>query len=126
MLQEYAKLVQALKKPPQHVHAEMTPEKADLIHLVLGISGEAGELLDAIKKAAIYNRPLDLANVVEELGDLEFYLEALRQTLNLSREFIIQCNGKKLEARYKSGSYSDTQAQQRADKSQQTQINFGE
>ena len=51
--------------------------------MVVGVSGEAGELLDAVKKAVIYRKPLDLENVIEELGDLEFYMEGLRQGLEI-------------------------------------------
>lgn len=38
--------------------------------MATGVSGEAGELLDAVKKSVVYKKPLDRENVVEELGDL--------------------------------------------------------
>lgn len=47
-----------------------------LMHAFVGIAGESGELLDAVKKQWIYNRPLDRVNVLEELGDLTFYHDA--------------------------------------------------
>jgi NTP pyrophosphatase (non-canonical NTP hydrolase) len=81
------------------------------------ICGEAGELFDAVKRAVIYRKDLDIANVIEELGDLEFYLEGLRQAYGLSREQTIEANIAKLSKRYESLSYSDTAAQTRADKS---------
>ena len=47
--QDYPALVAALKKPGAHIIAELVPKKASALHMAIGISGEAGELLDAIK-----------------------------------------------------------------------------
>jgi len=109
-------LVAALTKPGADIVATLTAEDAHSLHMAVGISGEAGELLDAIKKAAIYRKPIDLENVIEELGDLEFYMEGLRQGLGITREETIDANIAKLSKRYSSGSYSDKHAQERADK----------
>jgi NTP pyrophosphatase (non-canonical NTP hydrolase) len=84
--------------------------------MATGVAGEAGELLDAVKKAAIYCKPVDIDNVIEELGDLEFYMEGLRQRFGLTREECLEANISKLSIRYKSGVYSNGQAQDRADK----------
>jgi NTP pyrophosphatase (non-canonical NTP hydrolase) len=86
-----------------------------LLHAAVGISGEAGELLDAIKKTWVYEKPLDIANVIEELGDLEFYMEAMRAQLGVTRVQVIEANVAKLTKRYPTG-YSDEAAQARADK----------
>ena len=112
----YTEFVAALKKPAEDILATLTPEKVDLIHMSMGIEGEAGELIDAIKKHVIYGKPLDLKNVIEELGDLEFYLEGLRQTLNIPVDVVLQYNKEKLKDRYKSLTYSDAAAIAREDK----------
>ena len=109
-------LVRALLKPPAQILAELSPAKCNLIHLALGISGEAGEILDTIKKHTIYNKPLAVENLIEELGDIEFFLEALRQELNVSHNTIIAANKAKLSRRYNKGSFSNEQAIARADK----------
>lgn len=88
----------------------------DLAHAAMGISGEAGELLDAIKKHWAYGKELDKENVMEELGDLEFYMTALRNCLGVPRSYIIAGNVTKLNKRY-AGKYSDQEAIARADKS---------
>lgn len=111
----HPQLVKALVKPAEEISDNISPHTAQLLHMVLGIAGEAGELVDAIKKMAIYNKPLDLDNVEEELGDLEFYMEGLRQELDLNREIILQKNIQKLQKRY-GEKYSDKAAQERADK----------
>jgi NTP pyrophosphatase (non-canonical NTP hydrolase) len=87
-----------------------------LTHAALGIAGEAGELVDAIKKHVIYGKPLDLENVREEIGDIRFYIEALCNILDLHDQTIIQANMNKLAKRYKDLTYSSTSAIQRADK----------
>lgn len=93
----------------------------NLEHMVIGICGEAGEIADGIKKNSIYGKRLDIANIVEELGDIEFYLAGLRQMLGLSRYETLAANVRKLQARYK-GSYSDAAAIERADKKETLQV----
>lgn len=115
---KHSEMVSALKKSPIEIVYEMTGDKADLIHMVMGISGEAGELLDAVKKHAMYNKPLDFENVIEELGDLEFYMEGLRQCLGITREQTLDDNIQKLGKRYQSGTFTNQQAQERADKTE--------
>jgi NTP pyrophosphatase (non-canonical NTP hydrolase) len=112
---EYSEMVERLAKPGAEILNSLIPSECHMLHMVLGISGEAGELVDAIKKAVIYNKPLDRANVVEELGDIEFYLEGLRQGLGISRAEVLEANMSKLSRRYQDG-YSDAAAQARADK----------
>lgn len=50
------------------------PYKAHRQHMALGFCGELGELLDAIKKHAIYGKPLDKVNLAEEIGDVSWYV----------------------------------------------------
>jgi hypothetical protein len=57
-----------------------------------------------------------MENVIEELGDIEFHLEGLRQQLGLTREQTLISNTDKVGKRYVGYSYSDQQAQDRADK----------
>lgn len=113
---EYNKMVEALAKSGHDILKEMDPAKADLVHMGLGITGEAGELADAIKKHTIYGKPLDVENVIEELGDLEFYMEKLRQRVGITRTQTLVANQAKLSVRYSKGSFSNDQAQVRADK----------
>lgn len=109
----YGQFVGALAK-------KLPSMKEDLLHAAVGISGEAGELLDAIKKHWIYNKPLDYPNIAEELGDLMFYITAMIQICGFSLDQIIQENVTKLKARYADLNYSDAAAQARADKPGET------
>ena len=112
----HEELVKALVKPAEQLQKEITPVCLNLIHMSMGISGESGELLDAIKKHVIYRKPLDMPNIIEELGDIEFYLEGLRQQLGVSREQCLQGNIAKLTKRYEGGKFSNDSAINRADK----------
>lgn len=113
---KFEEMVRALVKDGALIKHELTPSDADLLHMGVGVSGEAGELLDAIKKATIYRKPLDLVNVIEELGDLEFYMERIRQIVGVTREQTLEANIAKLGVRYSKGAYSNDQAATRADK----------
>lgn len=114
---DHPTLVRSLVKPGQSIVEAMTGADAHIMHMVLGIGGEAGELIDAVKKHIIYGKPIDLENVKEELGDLEFYLEGLRQELGITRDEVLVGNINKLQVRYgKSVKYSDQAAIARADK----------
>lgn len=86
------------------------------LHGALGVSGEAGELADAIKKELIYGKPIDRANIVEELGDLRWYMTLLQVLYGISDQEVLQTNADKLAKRYVGLKYSDKQAIERADK----------
>lgn len=113
---DHQQLVAACLKPGSLILASMTPEKANLAHLGLLVTTEASELADAIKKHVAYELPIDMENVVEELGDLEFALHAIRSSLGVTREQCLIANVAKLSKRYKSGGFSNKEAKERADK----------
>lgn len=121
----HMELVAALAKNSDEIMDDLNSYDCHLIHMIMGVCGETGELLDAIKKSVIYRKELDMANIIEELGDIEFYLEGLRQGLGLNRGMILSANIAKLNKRYASGSYSNEQANDRADKKvQATEMDF--
>jgi len=80
--------------------AHLENSQLDDIHMLFGMSTEVGELMDAYKKNLAYNRPLDMINVSEEIGDIMFYIASFCRMNNLDLERIIETNVKKLEARY--------------------------
>jgi len=112
----FVAMVAQLRKPGEDIRAELTASDADMRHMGIGICGEAGELIDAIKKAVVYRKPLDYNNVIEELGDLEFYMQGLRSLVGVTREATLEANVRKLEKRYPGYVYTNGRAQERADK----------
>jgi NTP pyrophosphatase (non-canonical NTP hydrolase) len=114
--QSFSKMVAALVKPGQDILNSLSPEDCHNLHMIIGLDGEVGELTDALKKSIIYRKPLDKENVIEEIGDIMFYLEGLMQSLGITGQECIEANIKKLSVRYSEGSYSNAQASERADK----------
>lgn len=114
----FEQLARDLAKPGWQISQDLADNPSDchLLHMGIGVSSEAGELLDAIKKAVIYQKPLDLKNIREEIGDIRFYLAGLMNALGITEMDILEDCNEKLSKRYASGGYSDQQAQDRADK----------
>lgn len=71
-----------------------------LSNAALGIGGEAGEVLDLIKKCRHHDKPLDDAKLKAELGDLCWYVNALIRVMGYTWSEVLEMNIKKLEARY--------------------------
>lgn len=115
--EDHEDMVRVLAKPGEDIIKDLTPQHAHLWHMASCIQGEAGELFDAIKKPVIYAKgQFDMKNIIEELGDIEFYMEGLRAGLGITRAQTLQANIEKLGKRYANGRYSNEQAQARADK----------
>lgn len=75
------------------------------LHHAMGMSTEAGELLDVAKKHAFYGRMIDVVNVVEELGDMLWYIGGMISVLNdcgvaVTFESVMDANIAKLRKRY--------------------------
>ena len=96
---------------------ELETDVETWLHAAVGIAGESGELLDAIKKAWIYGKELDAENVKEELGDILFYVQAMANQFGWTVTDLKEHNMAKLIKRYPLG-YSDQAAINRADKTQ--------
>ena len=71
-----------------------------LLHGAIGIATESGELLDAIKKHVWYGKPLDGANIEEEIGDVCWYLALLCSARGISLSTVMEMNIAKLRVRY--------------------------
>lgn len=115
----YQQFVNSIIKPGDEIIRQLTPQQAHLLHMAVGVSGEAGELLDAIKKHCVYQKAMNMENVMEEAGDILFYLTGILNELDMTIEQCIQANMDKLSKRYPSGSYSNADAIARADKNDQ-------
>lgn len=72
----------------------------NLIHASLGIAGEAGEIIDHVKKVAFNDRYLDTNHIVEEIGDLLWYVNLMLDSLDVPWGTALAKNIAKLEARY--------------------------
>ena len=71
-----------------------------LLHAAEGICTEAGEFMDQLKKHIFYGAELDVVNIVEELGDLLWYVGLALDETGCSMNELLQKNIEKLAARY--------------------------
>lgn len=69
----------------------------------LGLAGEAGEVVDLIKKVEGHGHALDPAKLAEELGDLLWYVAEVASCYGLDLAAIAAGNIAKLERRYPEG-----------------------
>lgn len=68
LMSAHRDMVRELVKPPGELHAQSTPEKWALLHPAVGIAGEVAELCHCT----------DRDNLIEEAGDLFFYIQDMR------------------------------------------------
>ena len=74
-----------------------------LANAALGLTGEAGETAEIIKKHLFHATPLDQEALAKELGDCLWYIGAFATVLGLSLDDIAQRNVDKLRKRYPEG-----------------------
>ncbi|MCZ8203038.1 nucleoside triphosphate pyrophosphohydrolase family protein [Gemmatimonas sp.] len=74
-----------------------------LANAALGLTGEAGETAEIIKKHLFHATPLDRDALVKELGDCLWYIGAFASVLDIPLEEIAQRNIDKLRRRYPDG-----------------------
>lgn len=77
-----------------------------LLTAALGLSAEAGEFTEVVKKILLQGKPLNEENVFHmkrELGDILWYVSMGCAALNTSLEEVLVMNVEKLSARYPEG-----------------------
>ena len=72
-------------------------KKDQLINGVMGLCGESGEVIDIVKKHLAHDHPLDHAHLIEELGDVAWYLAETADALGISLEKVFVNNIEKLK-----------------------------
>ncbi len=71
-----------------------------LLHGAIGCCTEAGELMDVMKKSLFYGREIDRWNLIEEIGDMFWYLALMCDELDYTFENVMDMNIAKLKKRY--------------------------
>jgi NTP pyrophosphatase (non-canonical NTP hydrolase) len=75
--------------------------------LGLGITGEAGEVADLIKKETGHGHPAQADLILDELGDVLWYVAALAQSYGFTLSDVAAQNVAKLRRRYPDGFSTD-------------------
>ncbi|WP_067923697.1 nucleoside triphosphate pyrophosphohydrolase family protein [Alicyclobacillus shizuokensis] len=72
-------------------------------NFALGVAGEAGEVVDEVKKLIYHGHPLDKDKMKKELGDVLWYTSQLARAFGIELDDIAITNLEKLKARYPDG-----------------------
>ena len=72
----------------------------NIMHAAMGIAGEAGEVIDLVKKTYAYEKTLDDKKLIEEVSDILWYINLLLAVMDRTWEEVFDLNIAKLEARY--------------------------
>lgn len=72
-------------------------------YATLGIASEAGEIAEIVKHVLYHGHAYDEKHLVEELGDLLWYIAVLANEFELSLSLIAEKNLEKLAKRYPNG-----------------------
>lgn len=78
-------------------------EQEILLNSVMGLCGEAGEVIDHVKKHICHGHDLDKQHLIKELGDVAWYLAEAAHALGVSLEEVFEGNIEKLRKRYPKG-----------------------
>lgn len=112
----HRQLVNQLAKNPVDILDSLDPLKVELLHMAVGMTGESGEVLDLIKKHVVNGHEVDRKKLIEEIGDVLFYLHGLCNALDIYLDDALLNNYDKLRRRYPEG-YSDAASVARGDQS---------
>ena len=77
--------------------------KEVLINSVMGLCGESGEAIDIVKKHIFQGHELDREHLIEELGDVAWYLAVSCEAVGVTLGEAMQRNVDKLKKRYPDG-----------------------
>ena len=89
-----------------------------LLTAALGMSAEAGEFTEVVKKIVLQGKPYNEENAFHlkrELGDICWYLSQAFMALDTNFEEILQMNYEKLSARYPEGTFDVFRSENRVE-----------
>jgi NTP pyrophosphatase (non-canonical NTP hydrolase) len=74
-----------------------------IVNGCMGLCGEAGETIDVLKKSMFQGHDLNRTKMMDELGDVLWYINETAKGLSISLECIAEWNIEKLKRRYPEG-----------------------
>lgn len=94
---------------------ELSDRDVSLMAL-MGLAGETGELIDAMKKSHFYGKGKNREHLMEEVGDILHYAMMFLNTEGIPVGDVIQANVDKISRRYPGAVPTKRNALERADK----------
>jgi len=98
--QEYTEFIKSITN---NDYTERVIKVLPLLHAIMGMATEVGELMDLMKKYLINNKPLDEKKLKDECGDVFFYLMNAINISNSTLREVIDLNEAKLKTRFPEG-----------------------
>ena len=99
----------------QNLHSQGFPTER-LLTAAVGMSAEAGEFTEVVKKIIFQGKPVNEENLFHlkrELGDIMWYVSQACLGLGVTLEEVIQMNFEKLSSRYPEGAFSIERSENR-------------
>lgn len=92
----------------QFVVGLLSPEsrRDQMVNAALGLTGEAGEFADLVKKHKHHGHTFDRQKGLLELGDIMFYVASAADEQNATLSEVMMLNVAKLSKRYPSGHFT--------------------
>jgi NTP pyrophosphatase (non-canonical NTP hydrolase) len=125
-LNKYVEFVNTTTSQPSKNFPDFSARLADLqvegfpterlLTAAVGMSAEAGEFTEIVKKIVFQGKPVNQENLFHlkrELGDVMWYVSQACLGLDISIEEVIQMNFEKLSARYPEGAFSIERSENR-------------
>ena len=91
------------------------PYEAICSNMCMGLAGEIGEVIDIMKKHIYQGKELDITDVIEEVGDVLWYIANFCNVNNITMDECMESNIKKLRKRFPNG-FTVKDANERKDK----------
>jgi NTP pyrophosphatase (non-canonical NTP hydrolase) len=91
------------------------PYEATCSNMCMGLAGEIGEVIDIMKKHIYQGKELDITDVIEEVGDVLWYIANFCNVNNITMDECMESNIKKLRKRFPNG-FTTKDANERKDK----------
>jgi len=110
----YADLISRLSQ----LEVEFDADVPRLLTAAFGMTAEAGEFTEVVKKIFLQGKPYNEENVFHlkrELGDICWYLAQACMALDTNFEEVLQMNFDKLSARYPEGAFDVYRSENRVE-----------
>ena len=78
-----------------------------ILNGAMGLNGEAGEVIDILKKYMFQGHKLDTEHIAKELGDCLWYIAVCAKGTGYTLDEIAEMNKEKLRKRYPDGFEAD-------------------
>ena len=92
-----------MKEYQEQAFTTATESSRNLYYMTLGLTGEAGEIANKVKKVMRDGKALDLDDIKKEIGDVLWYVAGLCTVTGIPLEEVAKANLEKLADRQKRG-----------------------